>query len=205
MNRYPPESYDEWLALSEAEQEHIKDNVWNAYNRDRIDIPFTALARLISTSEKPIIDGAIGTYHGGEYLLHVYVPQESLVSCPKPLEQRFEGFRVYWMCYSHPEEHFSQDIDITNVQLDILGEIVYVNATLVDLRMYVDAFDSAGRPLLVTYPRIHDGGFSFDLPDFHPLTDDSHVLLPDGSGGWTHQFTVRRLALAESSRPHTDG
>ncbi|SMP79153.1 hypothetical protein SAMN06265222_12925 [Neorhodopirellula lusitana] len=200
MNRLPPESYDAWLVLSEPEQEHIKDNLWDAYNRDRIDIPFTALARLISTSDRTIIDGAIGTYHGGEYLLHVYVPEDSLASCPKPLEQRFEGFRVYWMCYSHPEDHYSHDIDVSNLKLDILDNTISVNAKRVDLRMYVDAFDSNGRPLIVTHPRLYDGGFSFDLPGFNRFADDTHILLPDGSGGWIHQFTVRQPTVAESER-----
>ncbi|MCD0459085.1 hypothetical protein [Roseiconus lacunae] len=197
MTRLPLNSYDAWLALSEPEQEHIKNNIWNAYNRDRIDIPFTALARLISNSERTIIDGAIGTYHGGEYLLHVYVSEDSLACCPKPLEQRFEGFRVYWMCYSHPEDNYTHDIDVSNLELDILGNTISVNAKRVDLRMYVDAFDSGGQALIVTHPRLYDGGFSFDLPGFSRCADDTHILLPDGSGGWVHQFTVRQSTRAE--------
>ncbi len=192
MKRLPPESYDAWLALSEPEQERIKDDVWNAYNRDRIDIPFTALSRLIATSERRIIDGAIGTYHCGEYLLHVYVPQEDLASCPKPLEQRFEGFRVYWMSYSDPDDYYREDIDVSNLKLVVLDKPIVVNAKLVELRMYVDVFGPNGQPLLVTYPRIYDGGFSFDLPGFHHQVEDTHVVLPDGEGGWMHQYTVRQ-------------
>ena len=192
MSALPPESYDAWLTMTDEEQERIKDDLWDAYSRDRIDVPFTALARLIASTERTAIDGAVGTWHGGEYLLHVYVPPEEIAACPKPLEQRFEGFRVYWMCYLERDDSFAETIDVRDMQLSIQGRTVTINAKLVGLRVYVDAFNSLGQPLLVTYPRIYDGGFSFDLPDFHPDTDDTHILLPSADGTWKHQYTVRK-------------
>ncbi|MCC9656414.1 hypothetical protein LOC70_11430 [Rhodopirellula sp. JC737] len=81
--------------MNDEEQERIKADLWDAYSRDRIDVPFTALARLLASTDQTVIDGAVGTWRGGEYLLHVYVPLDEIGDCPKPLEQRFEGFRVY--------------------------------------------------------------------------------------------------------------
>ncbi|MCC9641152.1 hypothetical protein LOC71_02625, partial [Rhodopirellula sp. JC740] len=199
MNALPPESYDAWLAMTDEEQERIKDDLWDAYSRDRIDVPFTALARLLASTDRTVIDGAVGTWHCGEYLLHVHVPPDEIADCPKPLEQRFEGFRVYWMCYAKLENHYADIIDVHDLPLNIQGQRVTINAKLVDLRVYVDAFDSSGQPLLVTHPRIYDGGFSFNLPDFHPDTDDTHILLPGEDGRWNHQYTVRR------SLPRPDG
>ena len=193
MNTLPPKSYDAWLAMDDAEQEHIKNNIWNAYSRDRIDIPFMALSRLMASSDRTIIDGAIGTYHCGEYLLHVYVPQDEIDDCPKPLKQRFEGFRVYWMYYSE-ERPFLDKLNVRGLELDVLGSSVTVNARWVDLRVYVDAFDANGKPLLVTHPSVHDGciGFSFALPDFHPHTVGPHVLLCYEDGTWRHEYTVSK-------------
>ncbi|HBE70185.1 MAG TPA: hypothetical protein DDW52_18710 [Planctomycetaceae bacterium] len=89
--------YDDWINLSNEEQDRIKLHVWDAYKRENIAIPFMALACFIAQSERSILDGAIGTYHGGEYVLHLYVSAAELKYCPQPLTERFEGFRIYWM------------------------------------------------------------------------------------------------------------
>lgn len=106
------------------------------------------------------------------------------------------------MCYPERDDCFADTIEVRDMKLNIQGQCVTINARLVDLRVYVDAFDSAGQPLLVTYPRLYDGGFSFDLPDFHPDTDDTHVLLPSADGTWKHKYTVvKSLRHPESGEP----
>ena len=39
----------------------------------------------------------IGTYHGGEYLLHMLVSPDDYKECPAMLADEFEGFRVVWI------------------------------------------------------------------------------------------------------------
>ncbi len=89
-------SYDEWLALSDDERDHIHFNQWNVYDRDGIVIAFTAATRLAAQSQVKIHDIGVGTYHGGEYTLMLCVSDEDHGSCPTSLEQKFEGFRVNW-------------------------------------------------------------------------------------------------------------
>jgi hypothetical protein len=40
-----PRIYDEWLALTDEERDHIKFNDWNAYARDVVVFAFMAAAR----------------------------------------------------------------------------------------------------------------------------------------------------------------
>jgi hypothetical protein len=91
-----PQTYDEWLALTEEERDHIKSNAWDAYARTGVVFAFTAAARLAMQSPFEVLDIQIGTYHGGEYLLHLTVSADDFQQCPPMLEQRFEGFRVVW-------------------------------------------------------------------------------------------------------------
>ena len=91
-----PKNYEDWLALSEREKESAKAG-WNAYEREGIGFPHTAAGRLAISSRTPVLDVRVGTYHGGEYVLHAYVADSALESLPKMLEQTFEGFRVIWL------------------------------------------------------------------------------------------------------------
>ena len=91
-----PRTYEEWLGLTEDERDHIKFNEWDAYARDGVAFAFTAAARLAMQSEFEVLDIQIGTYHCGEYLLHLTVSNDDFQKCPPMLEQRFEGFRVVW-------------------------------------------------------------------------------------------------------------
>ena len=198
MKNLPPNSYDDWLSLSEAEQERIKDGEWDAYSRDRIDIPYMALARLISATERTVLEGQIGTFHGGEYLLHVTVPKSEFHLCPPPLEQRFEGFRVYWMHYRDDESVVDNwEFDVRGLKLDILGIPVLLNIKrskyMSDYIVFVDATDSAGNPIVVTNTHTYYQGISFHLPNFHPDVDDLHTVLPTDANEWIHEFSVKRL------------
>ncbi|MDP4623573.1 MAG: hypothetical protein NWT08_00405 [Akkermansiaceae bacterium] len=94
-------SYEEWLELSEVEQEDLKLS-WNTYERENIGIPYTAAGRLAISSKHQVLDVTVGTYHCGEYLIHATVPSSEHPSCPSPLSQRFEGFRVMWLPYEEP-------------------------------------------------------------------------------------------------------
>ncbi len=188
MNK-PPSSYDEWLQLSESEQDHIKQNVWNAYERDRIDIAYMAMARLVSATERTVVHADIGTYHGGEYLLHISVPYPELEECPPPLTQRFEGFRVYWMAYGDAESIPYREIK--NLPLAILGQQVFISVTQTEFDCCITAADNNGDPVLATNIQRHEMGYRFDLPGFDREVDDTHILLPLPNGRWEHEYTVR--------------
>ncbi len=108
-----PKTYDDWLALSAKEQHRVHSEVWDAYSRDGIAFAYTAAARLAFASPRRVLNVEIGTYHGGEYLLHMIVSPEDFEDCPPMLQDTFEGFRVVWIPSSHP-----QPFDQTNATLD---------------------------------------------------------------------------------------
>ncbi|HEY7087293.1 MAG TPA: hypothetical protein VH518_04340 [Tepidisphaeraceae bacterium] len=91
-----PKTYEDWLALSDAQKQAIKFQ-WNAYAREGIGFPLTAAGRLAISSSVPVLDGQVGTYHGGEYVLNMFVAESVVGSLPGMLEQTFEGFRVVWL------------------------------------------------------------------------------------------------------------
>jgi len=90
-----PRTYDEWLALSDS-QRRATLLAWNDCQREGIGFAYAAAGRLAIGSVVPIFDMRIGTYHGGEYIIHAYVDDAVISNLPKPLEQTFEGFRVWW-------------------------------------------------------------------------------------------------------------
>ncbi len=192
MHSLPPATYDEWLSLPEAEQERIKNHVWNAYERDRIDVAYMALARLIASTERTVLEGAIGTYHGGEYLLHVYVPESEISQCPPALQQRFEGFRVYWMSYPAVNDGECWEFELESVALEVFGMRLTLNARRHNYRTTVDVFNATGEALVVSRVTSYDKGFAFNLVDLHPDVDDTHTMTPIASNGWRHEYTVRR-------------
>jgi hypothetical protein len=89
-----PNSYVEWLALSDDERRHVHFELWNVYERDGIGFAFAAAGRLAISSPTKILDVRIETYHGGEYLIGAFVNDVAIDTLPPPLEQSFEGFRV---------------------------------------------------------------------------------------------------------------
>lgn len=91
-----PRTYEEWLALTDDERDHIKFNEWNTYARDGVAFAFMAAARLAIQSPYDVLGIQVGNYHCGEYLLHLTVSHDDFQKCPPMLEQRFEGFRVVW-------------------------------------------------------------------------------------------------------------
>jgi hypothetical protein len=91
-----PKTYEEWLALSDEERRHVHLNKWNVYAREGLAIAFMAATRLALQSSRKILDIQIGTYHCGEYLLHMTVSEEEFRDCPPMLAESFEGFRVVW-------------------------------------------------------------------------------------------------------------
>lgn len=190
MKSLPPTSYDEWLSLPEAEQERIKRYVWDAYERERIDIPYMALARFIATTDRTVLRGEIGTYHCGEYLLHVYVPKSEISLCDQSI--RFEGFRVFWFEVPNVDEGECWDFDLETVPLDVLGIELTLNARRRDHQPVVDVFDSRGVPLVVSEVSNYEKGFRFDLCGLHPDVDATHMLVPTAAGGWRHEYAVRR-------------
>ncbi len=123
--------YDQWLALREDERDAVHFQQWNVYERDGYLVAMTAAVRLAETCGLKVSHIEIGTYHGGEYLLHLFVPDEDCRRLPPMLEQRFEGFRVAWFPLSrmglNPSEFGSisgvwrhQDDD-TNVEFTFDG------------------------------------------------------------------------------------
>ena len=100
-----PKTYEEWLALSDEERRHVHLNKWNVYAREGLAIAFMAATRLALQSSRKILDIQIGTYHCGEYLLHMTVSEEEFRDCPPMLAESFEGFRVVW-CRSQGARDF---------------------------------------------------------------------------------------------------
>jgi hypothetical protein len=96
MNRPDqPRTYEEWLSFDDQQREAVL-TTWNAYEREGIGFAYTAAGRLAIASEIPVVDLRVGTYHGGEYILHAYVDDAAVSNLPKMLAQKFEGFRVAW-------------------------------------------------------------------------------------------------------------
>ena len=91
-----PQTYEEWLALSEEDRLAVKRS-GNAYDREHIGFAYTAAGRFAIAANSKVHDVSIGTYHGGEYLLHMYVEDSEVASLPRMLELSFEGFRVVWL------------------------------------------------------------------------------------------------------------
>jgi hypothetical protein len=90
-------TYDQWLALNESERDAVHHQQWNVYEREGYVISMTAAVRLAEACGLKVSHIEIGTYHGGEYLLHLCVSDDDCRALPKMLEQRFEGFRVVWL------------------------------------------------------------------------------------------------------------
>jgi len=89
-------TYDEWLALTDEQQQEMSSS-WDDMKREGIGFAYAAAGRLAIASSTPTLDIRIGTYHGGEYLIHAHVDDALVAELPKPLEQTFEGFRVWWL------------------------------------------------------------------------------------------------------------
>ena len=94
-----PRTYDEWLSLGNEEREAVLMS-WNGYEREGIGFPYIAAGRLALNSPIPVLDVCVGTYHGGEYVLHAYVDDAAVAGLPPMLQQSFEGFRVIWLPFS---------------------------------------------------------------------------------------------------------
>jgi hypothetical protein len=101
----PLQTYDDWLSLTDEARDHVKFDKWSAYARDGLAFAFMAAARLAMQSAYKILDIRIGTYHCGEYVLHMTVSSEDFEKCPPMLTASFEGFRVVWM----PERSYAVD------------------------------------------------------------------------------------------------
>ncbi len=102
-------TYENWLSMSEDQRHEVHSQQWNVYERDGYVIAMIAATRLADSCGLKVSHIEIGTFHGGEYLLNIYVPDDDCTSLPPMLEQRFEGFRVAWMPASRmglgPSEH----------------------------------------------------------------------------------------------------
>lgn len=108
-------TYDQWLAMNEDERDAVHFTQWDVYKRDGYVIAMTAAVRLAESCGQKVLHIEIGTYHGGEYLLHLYVPDEDGPRLPPMLEQRFEGFRVAWIPFSRMGLSPSEEGSLTGV------------------------------------------------------------------------------------------
>lgn len=94
---HSPKTYEAWLGLSDQQRKEVHFKEWNVYARDGIAIAFMAATRLALQCNKRVFDIEIGTYHCGEYLLHLTVSEQDYRDCPPMLTDSFEGFRVVWL------------------------------------------------------------------------------------------------------------
>ncbi|WP_038158559.1 hypothetical protein [Verrucomicrobium sp. BvORR106] len=108
-------TYDEWLALSESERDVVHHQQWNVYDREGYVIAMTAAVRLAEACGLKVSHLEVGTFHGGEYVLHLAVPDDDCRALPKHLEQRFEGFRVAWLPISRFMMNSTEAGDITGI------------------------------------------------------------------------------------------
>lgn len=96
-------TYEEWLALDESERDRVHLEVWNTYEREGFPIALHAASRLALQTQFTVLDVRIETYHGGEYLLGMTVPESEYPECPGMWDHRFEGFRVAWRPHIKPK------------------------------------------------------------------------------------------------------
>lgn len=85
------------LALT-AEQREAVQAAWEGYEREGSGFAYTAAGRLAVASEPLGLEVAIGTFQGGEYLLHMHVAEAALPDLRD--WETFEGFRVLWLASS---------------------------------------------------------------------------------------------------------
>ena len=179
-------SYDQWLSFSEEERRRIHSFDWNTYERDGYLIAHTAAVRLAESCEMKVYNIQIGTYHGGEYLLHLTVSISDYSTCPAMLEQTFEGFRVVW---------FPQDSSESVEGSSLVGEWE------ADFGDYWFQFikSSNGLDVVGKY-----NGRQCDLAILHPTMNESFLLFtsfePVSGIQAQHTFRVSTDVRAEDSR-----
>ena len=95
-----------------SDDERVEAKVaWNVYEREGYGFAVCAAGRLAIQSPVKTFEVEVGIWHGGENILHAYVSDEDYPKMPEPLQQYFEGFRVFWMpvskhsglCYKRAE------------------------------------------------------------------------------------------------------
>jgi hypothetical protein len=135
-----PKTYDDWLALTAEDQHRVHIEAWDTNARDGIAFAYTAAARLAFASPRKVLNVEIGSYHGGEYLLHMIVSPEDFRDCPPMLQDTFEGFRVVWIPSSNPQPfgdtdatlegswvsedgHYEFDFEANDAGLSVSGRI----------------------------------------------------------------------------------
>jgi hypothetical protein len=96
-------TYEEWLALEESERDRVHLESWNTYEREGYPIALHAASRLALQTKFTVLDVQIETYHCGEYLLGMTVPESEYPECPGMWDHRFEGFRVAWRPHIKPK------------------------------------------------------------------------------------------------------
>lgn len=88
-------SYDEWLALTDAQREQMQQ-AWNVYAREGYCIALMAAARLTFAIPHRVMDVQIGTCHGGAWALHIF-PENPPSDALRQQIPSFEGFPVIWL------------------------------------------------------------------------------------------------------------
>ena len=100
----PIGTYEDWIALTAQERDHIQREVWNVYERNGFGIAVIAAGRLALMHSLQVIDVRIGSYHGGEYVLHMCVRDEHHTETQNTKNECFEGFRTAWFAMAGWEE-----------------------------------------------------------------------------------------------------
>lgn len=89
-------TYDEWLKL-DADARWAELRTWNPYQGENIHVPEEAARRAAARSVLAVKRTSVGIYHGGEYILQLFVPESDLQNAPPFLETEFGGFRVAYL------------------------------------------------------------------------------------------------------------
>ena len=97
-------TYEDWLALNDLQRRSVAEK-WNAYKGEGLGFAHVAAGRLAIASSIPVLHIRVGIYHGGEYILNLFVDDKVIATMPMRFEQNFEGFRVGWRPYSQLDPH----------------------------------------------------------------------------------------------------
>ena len=87
----------DWNSLS-SDEKWKKAREWNVYEREGLEYVVLAGAKLVRSSDVPILDIQAGVYHG-TWVIHAFVEENKISLCPPNFELIVDSFQVVWISY----------------------------------------------------------------------------------------------------------